>query len=270
MFLSRLAAVFILACPIAANAHEFWIEPIRYQIDAGETLQADFKNGEEFRGNSLSFFDRSSARFDLFAAGKVQVLSPRSGDSPAVDLPAPVQDGLVVIVHETTPSRLTYKEWEKFLRFAAHKDFPNAAKDHKFAGWSQVRFKERYTRHVKALVAVGSGEGADRALGMATEFTALSNPYDASFNNTMRVSLTYQDAPRPNAQVEVFERAPDDNVTISLHRTDAQGVAEIKVKPGHDYLFDAVVLRPAEEATAEENAIVWETLWAALTFSVPE
>lgn len=270
MFLSRLAAGFLFLSPIAAYAHEFWIEPISYQIETGAALQADFKNGEEFKGSSLSFFDRSSARFDLVVAGKVQALSPRSGDSPALDLPAPVPDGLVVIVHETTPSRLTYKEWEKFLKFAAHKDFPTAAADHKAAGWSQERFKERYTRHVKALVAVGSGEGADMAVGLETEFVALSNPYDASFDNMMKVALAYQGQPRPDAQVEVFARGPDGTVTISLHRTDSQGIAEIGVEPGHDYLFDAVVLRPAAEASTQEDALVWETLWAALTFSVPQ
>lgn len=270
MISSRLFAAILLACPAVVSAHEFWIEPISYEIAAGETLQAHFKNGENFKGSSLSFFDRSAARFDLYAGGVTTPITPRSGDSPALDVSAPVKDGLVVVVHETTPSMLTYRKWEKFQKFVAHKDFATALNDHVAAGWSQEKFRERYTRHVKALIAVGGGEGADVPTGLRTEFVALSNPYEPTFNNNMKIRLNYEGAPRADAQVEVFARAPDDSVEVSLHRTDSDGIAEVPVLPGYDYLFDAVVLRPAPEGTAELNALVWETYWAALTFSVPE
>ncbi len=270
MYLFRLVLFAALFSPAATFAHEFWVEPLAYQIKNGGKVQAEFKNGEEFEGPSLSFFDRSSARFDLFADGQLQELKPRSGDSPALDVDAPVSDGLVIVVHETTPSRLTYKEWSKFQKFVAHKDFPNAERDHAENGWSKARFRERYTRHVKALIAVGDGEGKDRDFGLKTEFISLTNPYGSKFNDLMQVLLHSDGEPRPDAQVEVFERAADGTVKISLHRTDSNGIAQIRVKPGHDYLFDAVELRPAPEATQEEGALVWETYWAALTFSVPD
>lgn len=260
----------LLALP--AFAHEFWIAPERYQLDAGETLQADFKNGEEFAGATLSYFERSSERFLMTAAGKEWEITPRSGDSPALSVVAPVADGLVVVVHETTPARLTYRKWEKFLKFAAHKDFPNAAAYHAAAGWSQERFRESYTRHVKALFTVGTGAGQDRAIGLATEFIALTNPYARDFEGNMGVSLLLEGQARPDAQIEVFARAPDGKVAISLHRTNAEGIAIVPVQPNHEYLFDAVTLRPftGEGEQDDPNTPVWETLWAALTFKVPQ
>ena len=270
MFLPRLFIALACALPSGAYAHEFWIESSSYQVAPGENLQGVFKNGEEFKGSTLSFFDRVSARFDMVAGDKTTVLEPRSGDSPALNAPAPIEDGLVSVVHETTPSVLTYSEWQKFLNFAKHKDFATAEADHIANGWPQDKFRERYTRHVKALYGVGSGEGADSDTGMATEFVALTNPYAADFGEEMQVELLYQGAPRPDAQVEVFERAPDDTVTVTLYRTDAEGRASIPVKAGHDYLLDAVVLRPVAEPVMEENPLLWETLWAALTFKVPQ
>ena len=90
----------------------------------------------------------------------------------------------------------------------------------------------------------------------------------------MKVALRYQDAPRPDAQIEVFERGPEGDVTITMHRTDTAGEAVIPVSKGHEYLFDAVVLRPVEGVgtgkDVDANQPVWETLWAALTFSVPQ
>lgn len=259
-----------LVATLPAFAHEFWIEPLRYQVASGENLQADFKNGQEFKGNTLAFFDRNSARFEMILGDTVTQITPRAGDSPALDVVGQATDGLAVVVHETTPSLLTYREWEKFLKFAAHKDFPNAAADHLAAGWSQERFRESYTRHVKTLIAIGSGQGEDKSSGLATEFIALTNPYVDDFNHQMKVLLTFENTPRPNAQVEVFERSADGAVSVTLHRTGKDGVASIPVKPGHDYLFDAVVLRPFDGADTDENTPVWATLWAALTFSVPQ
>lgn len=268
MGFARLSFVLMLLWAVPAASHEFWIEPEQYQVESGAPLEANLKNGENFKGVNLAWFERRFTRFEIVAGETVAPVEGRMGDTPALQTTAPV-DGLLVIAHETTDSTITYREWEKFLRFVEHKDFADAVPMHEARGWSKEEFREIYTRHAKALVAVGDGAGSDRALGMATEFVALSNPYAPDFDGTMTVALTYQGEPRPDAQVEVFERAADGAVTVTLHRTDARGEARIPVKPGHAYLFDAVVLRPSPLAETGERAPVWESLWAALTFAVP-
>lgn len=268
--MSRLVLLLLLVTPaLPALAHEFWIEPYTYQVPKGGTLLGEFKNGQQFNGSSLAYFDRRSAGFAMISDGKRQELTPRSGDAPALNAVAPEGAGLVVVVHETTPSTLIYSEWEKFVAFTEHKDFKTAVKDHLAAGFAQQNFKESYTRHIKTLIAVADGAGSDSITGLETEFVALTNPYTDDFDDQMRVNLYYQGALRPDAQIEVFDRDPAGDVTITLHRTDAQGAAVIPVTSGHRYLFDAVVLRPAPDAGSTPDAAVWETLWAALTFGVP-
>ena len=234
----------------------------------GDAIQADIRNGERFEGRALSYFERSTVRLEQAFDGTTTTVEARSGDLPALTLQAPDSDGLLVLAYETTPSQVTYRDWEKFLRFAHHKDFADIEARHDAAGYPRDTFREGYTRHAKALIAVGDGRGADRKMGLETELVALTNPYAADFDGTMRVALTYQGEPRGDAQVEVFDRAPDGTVEITLARTDAEGQAAIPVAPGHEVLLDAVVLRPAPESDAP-NAPVWETLWAALTFRVP-
>lgn len=265
MNLTRVFLAFWCAiCASIATAHEFWIEPETFQVAPGENITAQLKNGQKFEGISLAYFDRNITRFDVATGDTLTAVDGRMGDSPALNIQAG-DDGLVVVVHETAPSFVTYKDWEKFLAFAQHKDFPDIAARHAANGFSPAPFKERYTRHAKALIAVGDGAGADRALGLKTEFVVLTNPYEIDFDGTMRVQLLYQAAPRANAQVEVFDRDPEGSVTITLHRTDATGIATIPVTPGHEYLFDGVVLRPAHGSADA----VWDTFWAALTFAVP-
>lgn len=253
-----------------ALAHELWIEPLQYQVAQGNPIAADLMNGENFKGIKLSYFERDTKRFEQVMKGQITPIIARSGDRPALALAPHPDQGLLSVVYETTPSSITYKEWAKFQKFAAHKDFATAKADHIANGWPQVGFRESYTRHAKALIAIGNGEGADQSVGMATEFTALTNPYAHAFDGQMRVLLAYLNAPRADAQVEVFERAPSGEVTITLHRTDNLGRATVPVKKGHSYLFDAVVLRPSQQALATPTSPLWETLWAALTFHVPD
>lgn len=266
MYFSRL--VFATALSLSGaqlSAHEFWIEPQNFQVESGEELAIDLKNGQNFVGSRLSYFESQFSRFELVQNGRIAAVQGRDGDRPALETQID-QDGLLVVLHETTPETLKYKEWEKFQAFAKHKDFSTAEADHIAAGWPQTDFYESYTRHAKSLISVGNGKGADQSFGLKTEFVALTNPYAPDFNGTMQVQVLFNQKPRADVQVEVFERTPDENVTVTLHRTDAKGVARIPVKPDHDYLFDAVVLQPH---TADDKS-VWQTLWAALTFQVPK
>lgn len=267
LFVSALAAV--LGSASMTLGHEFWIEPTEFQVQNDEAVVAHLRNGELFEGTSLSFSERRNTRMEAVMGDAVTPVAGRMGDRPAIQLPAIGEDGLLILVHEAAPATVRYRDWAKFLRFTAHKDFDTAEAIHIARGWAQDDFEERYTRHSKALIAVGDGAGADRALGLATEFVALDNPYAADFDGTMDVALLYDGAPRSDAQIEVYARDAQDQVTVSILRTDAQGHAAVPLTPGADYLLDAVVLREAPEATTATAGPVWETLWASLTFSVP-
>ena len=268
MSFSRLLFALAVVTGSPAWSHEFWIEPEQYQVESDAPIIANLRNGENFKGIALAWFDKRFTRFDLIEGETARPVTGRMGDRPALQT-GPAADGLLIVVHETTPTTLTYRKWEKFEAFVAHKDFKDAIATHKARGWPTDKFREEYTRHAKALIAVGDGAGSDRPIGMETEFIALTNPYADDFDGTMQVHLTYQDAPRADAQVEVFARAPDGSVEVSLYRTDGSGQARIPVTAGYEYLFDAVVLRPSPLAGTEADAPVWRTLWAALTFAVP-
>ena len=233
-------------------------------------IAADLRNGELFKGSQQSYFERTTTRIEATIGDTTAPIEGRMGDRPAIQLPAPQQNGLMILAHEAAPAVITYKDWPKFMKFVAHKDFSEAEATHTARGWDKEGFKETYTRHSKSLIAVGTGQGADRALGLATEFVALDNPYAADFDGVLDVELLYNDAPRANAQIEVYARDEEDMVEVTIVRTGDQGRAAIPVEAGMEYLLDAVVLRPAADATTVAEGPVWETLWASMTFAVPQ
>lgn len=260
-----LPLLMMLAAPV--HAHELWIEPLDWQPGVEGRLEADLVNGQLFEGLTLSYLPNMFTRFEVVANGAVTPVEGRMGNSPALAQPV-LGDGLAVAVYQSSPSTVTYKEWAKFLTFVDHKDLGDIAAQHKARSLPETDFKEVYTRYSKALIGVGAGAGADKIEGLETEIVALDNPYAGPLD-AMRVQVFYQGAARPDAQVELFEKAADGTVVVSLHRTDAEGIVAVPVRAGFEYMADAVVMRVPSAALAAEYGAVWETLWANLTFAVP-
>ena len=266
----------LLVCALWASsavAHEYWIEPQDFTPPADGMLVADLVNGEHFAGTRLPYLPARTVSYVVARDGRIEPVEARIGDRPALNMES-LGDGLHVVAYESTYSQVTYDDFAKFLRFAGHKDLIGGAEAveaaHRDRGLPEDRFTESYARFSKTLIGAGSGEGSDLRLGLLTELVALDNPYTDNLSEGFRVQLYYDGAVRGDEQVEILARAPDGTVEISTVRTDSRGVAVIPVLPGHDYMLDAVVLRePGEERVARFDA-VWETLWANLTFTVPD
>lgn len=248
----------------AAKAHEFWIDPLDHIVAPGDNIVAELFVGQDYEGARQSFLPLRFKRFDFAFEDAVSDVPGTVGDRPALNMAAP-GEGLVVVVHETTNSTLTYTEFAKFEAFVTHKDATWTLEAHQMRGLPEKGFKEVYSRYAKSLVAVGDGTGADVEAGMETELVALENPYTDNMSDGIDVRLMYQGAPRADAQIEVFAKATDGTVAVSTVRTDETGVATVPVQPGQRYMLDSVVLRQPVEGDA-----AWESLWANLTFAVPE
>ena len=261
-----LSLFFTCLFTLAASAHEFWISPNSYMVSPDQQIEANIRVGQNFKGGAYSFVPAQFVRFDLVQSDTVIPVQGTVGDRPALTMPAP-DEGLVIAVHQTTDSFVTYRDAALFENFVRHKDFAWALDQHVERGLPETGFHERYSRYAKSLIAIGSGGGADRPVGMETEIVALANPYTDDMATGLPVQVFYQGDVRADVQVELFERDPAGEVLVTLHRTDEKGVAVIPVKPGHEYLVDAVVMRALD--VTEDNRAPWESLWASLTFKLP-
>jgi len=259
---------FSLFAPLPLAAHELWLQAQEYMVAPESRLVVDIVNGQKFGGYRLPYLPNSTIVLAKVVDGKVVDLAPRPGDRPALDMQSGT-DGLLVLVYQSTTATLTYSEFEKFLGFVEHKDLPASREIHLARGLPETEFKESYTRFSKALVAVGDGAGADLRLGLETELVALANPYTDPMDMGLPVQLFYKDAPRADAQIEIFEKDAEGGVSTSTVRTNGDGIARIPVRPGHIYMLDADVLREPSAELAAKTGAVWESLWANLTFAVP-
>lgn len=261
-----LAIVFCLSLPV--SAHELWIEPEQFEYDQGQSINAALINGIEFKGNSLVYATRSIVRLERQSGSQNIPIEGELGTRPAIQL-TDIGEGLLVLGYESKASRLGYKDWDKFQAFADEKGFEDALAMHQSRDIPLENFDEGYTRFSKSLIAVGDGGGADRAFGFEAEIVALTNPYSDEFTGDFTATVLLNGAPLVDAPVDVFERAADGSISRRLQHTDASGILVLPVQAGHDYMLDAVIFRAPSDALLERMDVDWETLWANLTFGVP-
>lgn len=267
MYRTLLLTISMACSATASKSHEFWIDPVAYQVAVGDPVVADLRVGQEFEGSAYSYIPNSFRRFDFALDGEVAPVPGTVGDRPAMNLPTE-DEGLLVAIHVTQDQRLTWSTWEKFANFLTHKDVAWGLAEHDARGISREKVRERYSRYAKSLIALGHGKGSDIEAGLLTEIVALENPYTDDMTDGIDIVAKFENAVLKDTQIEVFEKAPDGAVTIFTNRTDAEGRATIPVKPGYQYMLDAVVLRALD--VVEDTDPAWESLWANLTFEVPK
>lgn len=269
-----LAALISLWCLHEVAAHELWLEPLNWQPIAGDNIKVAIRLGTAMNGNQQIFMPSSFHRFELVTPSGAQPVSGRMGDRPAGQV-VPGEDGLHVLIYETTPRLVHYEQFDKFVAFAREKGYPEAEAQHRTEKLPLSSFVERYTRHVKSLIhvgegAVGSASEEERRLGMEVEFIARTNPYGWQ-GGPLAFRLEVDGEPRGNARVTIMHRksgnpdAPARTVTLN---TDTDGLIEFEPMPEHIYLLDHVDLARAK-ASADDGAI-WISRWGALSFLVPE
>ena len=265
----RIIALLIFTLAVPASAHEFWIGPVDYQPKNDQQIVANIINGENFKGAPQVYIPQRFELFKLIRQNQTVPVKARIGDNPALNQQN-LGDGLHIAVYQSVLNSLTYRSFEKFKKFADHKGFVNIEQRHRSRRLGESNFREIYTRMSKSLIGVGSGTGADRRIGLETEFVALDNPYTLMVDHGLRAQLFYGEAVRPHAQIELFEKAIDGKVVVTIHQTDDAGIVHLNVKPGHVYMVDAVVLREPDAELVKSKQAAWETLWANLTFRIPD
>ncbi|MEP0518622.1 MAG: DUF4198 domain-containing protein [Hyphomicrobiales bacterium] len=264
-------AVFLSAC-VAADAHEFWIEPETSQIERGDKIIARLNVGQDLRGSSYSYLPQRFDRFTYTVGDTTAPVEGRLGDNPALDM-ATSDNGLHIIAYQSNSEILTYTQASKFEEFLEYEGLDWVLDAHKNRGLPETQFKEAYTRYAKSLVQVGPFDDAatqrDRPVGLPIELVAAQSPFKPD-TTSIDVLLLRDGKPLPNIQVATFQQRSDGVFDRRLTRSNEKGKAEISLQGNGFFLVSAVHMEETDPTEFDEDVVgrkpVWKSLWASLTF----
>ena len=126
--------------------------------------------------------------------------------------------------------------------------------------------RERYHKHVKALLQVGDslGPSYDAVFGYPAEIIPLANPYGLRRGGTLRIRVTVDGKPVPNQYI-LFGGRDANGARIEQRntRSAADGTARIPLTSAGDWFVKFIHMTRVANDTVD-----YESKWATLTFAV--
>ncbi len=177
--------------------------------------------------------------------------------------------GTYVIGVSTRPSLIALKR-DDFVAYLKHDGVVDMlAEFEKGQGPEVVR--ERYSKHVKAVVQVGKRRTGDYSavLGYPVEIVPDANPYDLRFGQELGFRVLIDSKPAADLPVRVGYEGfhghdeSGEHITHYALRTDAEGRAKFLISNKAIWYISLIHMKKVDEAEVD-----YESNWATLTFTV--
>ena len=296
-------AMLLLSGGAPGMAHEFWLAAQPGALPARGSAKLSISVGEQWRGDQLPFNTDYIAQLRNHACGKTQDLTPllpssNGGGDFAAKLDCA---GTQLFALDSHPNFVTLPA-DKFTAYLHDEGLDDIIKQREAAGNAATPGRERYRRHVKALLqasASGSAsrisesdkpdkagkadkaeKGASRAtnasiqIGQKIEIIPLGDPSRLVAGSSMRFKLLFDGQVLPNRLVKAWYRptgnAAGNQTLIIRGQTDSAGIITFNFPYAGPWMISTVHMVPAPSADAVGAMPVdWDSYWGNLTFSMP-
>lgn len=251
----------------SAAAHEFWLQAQNYLPESGGSAALSLRVGENFDGELTPFVGTRTAALRHYSAGTVRDLAaglPQRTALPRLEVPL-ASAGLHLIAFDSEPIEIALPA-DTFHAYLHDEGLDSVIEQRKAAGKGAEPGRERYRRHVKALLRAGGKSDGTYAVatGQRLEITPLSDPYAAAPGDTLRLRLSFEKQPLAGVLVKGWHKR-DGQLLIIKARTDAGGEVALSLPYAGEWMVSAVHMIPARGAANAD----WDSFWGNLSFALP-
>lgn len=264
-----IASLLLLITAGTLAAHDLFLRAENYFLPPNGTARLQVLNGTfsksenavtKDRLRDLSIVNPSGATTPLDTAGWAQ-----TGDTSVVTVRLG-ESGTYLIGASLRPREIALAPRD-FNSYLASDGLPDILAARRKDGELDRPARERYSKHVKALLQVGSARtgGYAAELGYPAELVALDNPYALKPGGTIRVRAVVEGSPVANQVVIAGGRTSSGGrIAQRSVRTDKEGVGRIRIPSRGVWYVKFIHM----EKAAADTTIDYESKWATLTFAV--
>lgn len=264
-----LAAVLIIATGAVAWAHDMFLRPDRMFVAENARVLVRLLNGTFSQSENSITRDRLADVAIVSTTGRAKLDTAQwtvAGDTSTFTLETGAA-GTYVLGTSTNPNiiELTGAEFNEYLESDGIPDELDARRKE---GLLESPAKERYHKHVKALLQVGAERSGSYAtvLGYPAEIVPMQNPYSAKARDTLRLRLYYRGQPVPNQYVQYGGRtARGARIEQQGTRGDRNGIVRIPLSQAGTWYVKFIHMR---RLTDDPEGATHESTWASIAFGV--
>ncbi len=172
--------------------------------------------------------------------------------------------GTYVVGASLTPRQIALTA-EQFNAYLAEDGIPDVLDARRAEGALAQPARERYQKHVKAILQVGDvrSDGFAAVLGYPAEIVPLANPYRLVVGDTVAVRCLVDGEPVANQLVIAGGERDVQAIADVRARSDAGGVARFALRAPGKWYIKFIHMVPVRG-----DSVNYESKWATLTFQV--
>ena len=264
-----LAVVSVLSVLAGALlAHDMFLKPAQFFLAANSVLDLALLNGTFSKSENSIERSRLLDISVLGPAGRLRVdtsLWKATGDTSFLSIKTGAT-GTYVLGVSTKPNIIALKA-DEFNTYLKNDGIPDVLAARTKGGelWKDAR--ERYHKHVKAMVQVGETRSDlyATALGYPAEILPEANPYSLKAGGTLRFKTLVDGKPAANQYILYGGRTPSGGrIEMKNVRSGPDGSAEIRLAAAGTWYIKFINMA---KLTGDADAD-YESKWATLTFAV--
>ena len=259
--------VLLLVVAAVAGAHDMFVKPSRFFVEENAEVLVRVLNGTFSKSENSIARARVSDISVVSPAGhqRLDTASWSAGGDTSTFRVTTTAAGTYVLGASTKPNviALEAKDFNLYLR---EDGIPDVLETRRQAGELERPARERYSKHVKALIQVGSArtDHFSKELGYPAELVPLDNPYALETDRALRVRTLVDGSPAANQFVLYGGRSPNGSrIEQRSVRSDSTGVARIPLRSRGTWYVKFINM-----ARAQGDTVDYESKWATLTFQV--
>jgi uncharacterized GH25 family protein len=257
-----------VATSALALAHDMFLKPDRFFVPEHSAIDLALINGTFTKSENSIARNRLQDISVVGPAGRSRVDTSAwkaAGDTSFYSVTAGAA-GTYVLGVSTRPNIIALTGAE-FTEYLTSDGIPDVLAARTRDGESNAAVRERYQKHVKAMVQVGDARSDDyaAALGYPAEIIPVENPYALKVGATLHFRTLVDGKPVGNQYVQFGGRTTSGGrIAMKAVRSNAEGIGEIRLGSGGTWYVKFINMA---RLTGDSEAD-YESKWASLTFAV--
>lgn len=256
----------LLFAALPGVAHDLYLMPERFQVEAGRELLIRLENGDEFpEGSAPVKRERIRQARLISRVGEVDFHEIVVGDrrtTARVRIPGA---GTAILVVETKANFIELDP-ATFRSYLEHENLNEVLEWRERNGESDRPGRELYSKYAKSLIHGGQPDAFHREpAGLTIEIIPESDPYKLRPGDSLPVRLLFRGAPAKNVAIEAAWLEQGSARIVTAGRTDSEGRLHVPIRATGPHRLHTIVM----ERCLDRSRADWESFWASLTFEVP-
>jgi uncharacterized GH25 family protein len=266
--IAGITTALLLGSALAAAAHDMFVQPARFFVGQNADVIVRVLNGTFSKSENSIARDRLADVSVVSPDGRQRVdtaLWSAAGDTSRFTMRTGGA-GTYVVGVSTRPNVIAL-EAKEFNQYLAEDGIPDILAARRQTGELDRPARERYSKHVKALLQVGTARSEHFAteLGYPAELVPLENPYTLQVGGALRVRTLVDGKPAGNQYVLYGGRTTTGaRIAQRNVRSDAAGIARVPLRARGTWYVKFINMARLQGDTAAD----YESKWATLTFQV--